>query len=322
MKALNLIPIGIILIIIFTIGKSVLPGGHIHQSNIALQELHSKNYLSLQKMKGELVELKKIEYPTKHNIWHIEHLEKQIAHISRYVNPNLIKPNSFLLKNLQHFCPVIVLIVIFLIYIWHQFRNKEVSASQPGLNNKPNRVHPGNDPVAEITHWQSMASGASNFKMQEFITTDTGIKVRVSFEVRLFCWAFILVGLIPALMEYAISWQDLDSIISPLVSFYGVFILIGVILRWIFIKNEIEFNQSARIIITSDKQYSFSNVYALQVISSIAGGHGNGIFRNNELNLILKNGNRINILNHGGKTAFYKQEEQLSKLLNVPVWQA
>ena len=33
-------------------------------------------------------------------------------------------------------------------------------------------------------------------------------------------------------------------------------------------------------------------------------------------------GQRINLLNHGGIEAFEYQESQLSKLLNVPVWQA
>ncbi len=84
---------------------------------------------------------------------------------------------------------------------------------------------------------------------------------------------------------------------------------------------KVEFNKVSKTIYMTGCKFPFNEVYALQVISSLAGGHGHGVYRNNELNIILNDGQRINILNHGGVAAFEYQERQLSKLLNVSVWQ-
>ena len=217
---------------------------------------------------------------------------------------------------------VSVIVIIAMIYILHYLRNKSAFTPPPGLNNGSHRVHPLNDPVAARTHWQSIAVGASNFQMQQIEINKTGLKVKASFEINLFCWAFIMIGLAPIIMEYVFLWQRLESLLKPLLSAYGIFFVSGVLLKFYFTRSTIEFNEASKTISTSNKNISFNDVYALQVISSISGGRGNGIFRNNELNLVLNNGQRINVLNHGGKPAFEYQELQLSKLLNVPVWQA
>ena len=151
--------------------------------------------------------------------------------------------------------------------------------------------------------------------------TTSGVMITSSFEVRLFYWAFIMMGLFPIFTEYLFFFQDIDYILSPIFNAHGAFILIGVAIKGYFIKNNISFNNADQTIIQKDRSTPFKDVHALQVISSLAGGHGQGIYRNNELNLVLKNGHRINLLNHGDEEGFEHQLIQINNLLNVPVWQ-
>ena len=317
-----LIPIIGVLIALFSVGKAMLPDGQINSAQMAVQKLHAANQISRQEMQAELEQLKKIQNPTDHNIWHMGHLEKSIAHLDRFDAPRFKASTSLAHHTLIPLSIVATIIIFALIYMWHYFRNRSKYALRPGLNNGPVRIHPNNDPIANKTHWQSMASGAAKFKMQQLETSKTGFNLSASFEIKLFCWAFIVGGLAPISIEYLFMWENIEFILDPLLSAPGMFVLVGVILSWAFTGNNIEFNKLSRSIHTSERNIPFSEVYALQVISSLAGGHGHGIYRNNELNLVLNDGQRINLLNHGGIEAFEYQELQLSKLLNVPVWQA
>ena len=317
-----LIPIIGVLIALFSVGKAMLPGGQINNGQMAMKKMQAANQISHQKMQAELEQLKKIQNPTDHNIWHMGHLEKSIAHLDRFVAPRF-KASTYLAYHTLIPLSIVATIIIFaLIYMWHHFISRSKYAPRSGLNNGSVRIHPNNDPIANKTHWQSMASSAANFKMQQLETSKTGFNISASFEIKLFCRAFIFGGLAPISIEYLFMWDNIEFILDPLLSVPSMFVLVGVILSWAFTGNNIEFNKLNRTIHTSERNIPFSEVYALQVISSLAGGHGHGVYRNNELNLVLNDGQRINLLNHGGIEAFEYQESQLSKLLNVPVWHA
>ncbi len=318
---LILLPIIGVLIAIFCLVKAILPDGQIDKGQIALQKMQAENQRSRLKMQTELVQLKELKNPTDHNIWHISHIEKSIAHLSRYDTPRFQTSTSLTRHRLIPMSIVATIAIVAFIYIWHYVRNRSKFAPRPGLNNGAVRIHPNSDPVAAKTHWQSMAAGASNFKMQQLEKSNAGLIIRASFEVKLFYWAFIFTGLVPIVLEYFFLWNDIDFILDPLLSTCGIFVLVGMLLSWMFTGKRIEFNKVSKTIYTSERKFPFSEVYALQVITSLAGGHGHGIYRNNELNIVLNDGQRINVLNHGGVAAFEYQELQLSKLLNVPVWQ-
>ena len=318
---LILLPIIGVLIAIFSLVKALLPDGQIDKGQIALQKMQAENQRSRQKMQTELLQLKEIQNPSDHNIWHIAHIEKSIAHLSRYYAPRFQTSTSLTRHTLIPLSIVATIAIVASIYIWHYFRNRSKFVPRPGLNNGTVRIHPNSDPIAAKTHWQSMAGGASNFKMQQLEETNADLIIKASFEVRLFCWAFIFTGLVPILLEYLWLWDDIGFIFDPLLSACGIFVLVGMLLSWMFTAKIIEFNKVSKTIHTSERKLPFSDVYALQVITSLAGGHGHGIYRNNELNIVLNDGQRINLLNHGGVAAFEYQELQLSNLLNVPVWQ-
>jgi len=313
-----ILPVIGILFAIYSVGKEILPGGQVYESQSVLQQQQTDNIEKRKQMQQELVQLKQIENPTKHNIWLIGHLEKSIAHLLRFEAPKYQAKHASLVP-----LSVLTNFAIFAsLFSWHYFKNRSKYLPRPGLNNHPKRIHPGQDLVAEKTHWQSMAGSASNFQTQTLITTEQGLKISASFEMRLFYWAFISFGLTPIVLHYILMAGSLESLIDQLLGPPAIFFAIGLLLAGMQRAKTVTFNRNTRTIYTLEGSTQFEEAHALQVITRLAGGHSRGVYHSYELNLVLKDGRRIHLLSHGAQMAFEHQESQLSELLGVPVWQA
>ncbi|EAT12059.1 hypothetical protein HF888_04515 [Bermanella marisrubri] len=312
-----IIPIITIAIALFSVGKQVADSPLLN-SNSALTDLYSDNRKKIEEMQSELATLKNVKNPSEHQIWHMAHLEKSIAHIQKHTPaPTTVDPvltGQF--KNLSMIATMMLFGVVGAAY---HYAKKAKRQPIRGFNHKPNRTSPFNDPVAQNTHWQSASTYASNFPTQKLLQTPKGYKVVMSIELLLICQCLIFMGLVPILIDHLIAGTRL---LDGLSSGYGALILIGVALWGGLALNTIEINTNERTIKKGKQRYSFNQVHALQVITSLAGGRGHGIYKNYELNLVFKDSERLNLLNHGGEAEFEQQTERLSKLLAVPVWEA
>ncbi|WP_250656959.1 hypothetical protein [Alkalimarinus coralli] len=66
-----------------------------------------------------------------------------------------------------------------------------------------------------------------------------------------------------------------------------------------------------------------ADIQALQLLSERCTSSGNGSRRSYysyELNLILNDGKRINVMDHGNKAALVEDAKVISIFLDVPVW--
>jgi len=63
-----------------------------------------------------------------------------------------------------------------------------------------------------------------------------------------------------------------------------------------------------------------STIHALQIISEHCSGSRGSSYRSYELNLVLKDGTRINVIDHGSISKLREDTYQLSQFLGVPVW--
>ncbi|MCD9562080.1 hypothetical protein [Tenacibaculum maritimum] len=65
----------------------------------------------------------------------------------------------------------------------------------------------------------------------------------------------------------------------------------------------------------------FQEIYALQIIEKFSKSkRSSNSYPSYELNIITKNGNRYNLLNHGDKTHLLSDMVKISKVLRVPIW--
>jgi hypothetical protein len=69
-----------------------------------------------------------------------------------------------------------------------------------------------------------------------------------------------------------------------------------------------------------------SDIHAIQLlqeyVSTSSSSGSSSRYYSYELNLVLKDGNRLNVVDHGKLSLIRTDAEQLGQFLNVPVWDA
>ena len=63
------------------------------------------------------------------------------------------------------------------------------------------------------------------------------------------------------------------------------------------------------------------DIYALQLIAEYVRGNKSSYY-SYEMNLVLKDGNRLNVVDHGNQTKLREDAQALATFLKVPVWDA
>ncbi len=188
----------------------------------------------------------------------------------------------------------------------------------------------GNDSIVQGNEiWESIASEGSNFYTQRLVKYSNGlIKVRPTVKQILFHLRFILSGLFALLVAFG-----LFVVLENHISIFPV--LIGGIFLWFGINN---MRQKETVIFDLDTaQFSkkeedqeninipFSQIHGLQLIEvynkeSRTNMGDSDRYYSYELNLILKNAERVNIMSHGDKNEMIKDTKMLAAYLSVPIW--
>lgn len=63
----------------------------------------------------------------------------------------------------------------------------------------------------------------------------------------------------------------------------------------------------------------FSNIYAIQIIREYVKSDKSSYY-SYELNLVLDDGRRLNVIDHGKKNEILEDARELGEFLDVPVW--
>jgi hypothetical protein len=194
------------------------------------------------------------------------------------------------------------------------------------------------DPVAMLTEWTPASGGGTNFRTHKLISSEVGrIEFQASLMSKVFSLIFVIVGLgvaIPIPMSRFSSGDfalDMEIII---VFLGGAFfaILGGALFVYgtapiVFDKQKDAFWRGRqapdRVFDTSTiKHYAkLKDIHALQLISERCRGK-NSIYYSYELNLVLKNGQRTNVVDHGDLNSLRADAASLSDFLKKPVWDA
>lgn len=208
------------------------------------------------------------------------------------------------------------------------------------LVRKPEPFDPSrfDDPLANKTEWTPAKRGGANFRTHKMITNSTQ---RVSFVatlgLKLFCTLFIVLGAgIPAFIIYSkfdaiASFTD-PEFIWPVV-FGLVFIAAGGIILFVGLKPRV-FDRTLGYywrgykgpgtMYNPDELAKFTRlhkIHAIQIIKERCQTR-NGSYYSYELNLVLDDASRINVIDHGNSSNLTDDADKLAKFLNVPVWPA
>jgi hypothetical protein len=188
-----------------------------------------------------------------------------------------------------------------------------------------------NDETATRTSWYPLKRGGANFRTHK-ISDKGGIEIFFvpTLGAYLMPLIFSLSGLIPLYM-YFTNDALRESISGFMYVIPFVPMIVGVVLFRKFTK-KIVFSGSEGVFYKgrkpdvppaqASKNFALLNdIYALQIIRERVRSSKSS-YNSFELNLVLKNGERLNVIDHGNLKRLREDAAQLAVFLKVPVWDA
>ena len=193
-----------------------------------------------------------------------------------------------------------------------------------------------NDPIAEQTDWSPLKGGGTNFKTHNLKKVHAQRMVfRCSLGMLLFGGIFFLVGvgvLVGCVIGFFNRGPDTEWQLFVFLPLFGLafgaagfFMLRGAMTPRVFDLSHGYYCRSRK-----KPEHAFdpseikdhvrlSEIHALQLLSEYCRGDKSSYY-SYELNLILKDGSRINVVDHGGRSAIIRDAQELSLFLGKPLW--
>ena len=189
------------------------------------------------------------------------------------------------------------------------------------------------DRVALITRWSPLESGGSNFCTHRLLSSRgtlaiddprTILQMKVTPAANLFCFLFISIGIVFSVMltnffndPSVVTSGNIPPAIVPFLPL--LFSVFGAGLLWWLYQKNVLFNKREGIYTSQGKNFPLNEVHAIQLISEYVAGSENSYY-SYEMNLVLNNGERFNVTDHGSFKAIRHDAEKLAHYLNIPVW--
>ena len=197
-----------------------------------------------------------------------------------------------------------------------------------------------NNPIAEKTEWTPLKPGGTNFRTHKFSKEQGSAQFKATKVSLFFSGIFMLGGLLaPVLMMTSIFKSGSTSgsfpFIINLVPF--LFFIVGFFLfrsstkpivfnktTGYFWKGRLKKNENP-----SQKPLKvyckLIDIVALQIVServrsSSSSSGSSSSFKSYEINLILQDASRLNVIDHGKRKKLMEDAEQLASYLGVPLW--
>lgn len=188
------------------------------------------------------------------------------------------------------------------------------------------------DSIAQDISWSPAKTGGANFKTHKLIKDAFKIRFVPTIFGHLFALLFAGVSIFLVLNEYTnifnatiegSSWlKKIVPLVFAVASGYLLyssyrpreFDLKNKIYRFGWLKPEIEISH-----LDNKHCLSFSHIHAIQILDEII-TDDDGSYTSTELNLVLKDGQRMNVIDHSSRASIMEDAKYLSQILIIPVW--
>ncbi|MEX0722797.1 MAG: hypothetical protein WD357_03070 [Gracilimonas sp.] len=214
------------------------------------------------------------------------------------------------------------------------FKKIKAKLAQLAVKPEPIDVSEFGDSLAESVSWSPAKGGGTNIKTHSLAKEDYNrYSFKATYSAVLFFGVFVLFGAIFPIVFITsnsegvglVSWESLGVI-----GFGLIFMGAGLFMGYRFMR-PIVFDKSVGFFWKGWKQpemygsdnpkgaIRLSDIHAFQILSEYIKSD-NSSYHSYELNLILKDGNRHNVIDHGKLSALREDAKELSKFLGKPVW--
>ena len=186
-----------------------------------------------------------------------------------------------------------------------------------------------NDEVASKVAWSPAKSGGASFRTHSLERVDSNrLEFKASAGAKLFYAVFLLVGL-GIVIGFTVGAGLRGNVVPVLVG--TVFAVAGGAMFYfgaapiVFDKRKGSYWKGRTspydVRHTSELKHHapLGRIHALQIISEYVRGNKSSYY-SYELNLVLKDGSRINVVDHGSRSGLRTDAATLSDFLGVPVW--
>lgn len=195
-----------------------------------------------------------------------------------------------------------------------------------------------NDSLALEIEWSPAKAGGTNFRTHKLVKKGYNIlKFKPTIGAKLFSAVFALSGIGIAIFAVIGSLSEGGSVTGSeflfLLAFGLVFTAVGSFIYYKYSK-PIVFDKLTgnywkgfkepdhNTVISTDKNSCrLNDIHAIQILSEYVRGDKNSYY-SYELNLVLTDGTRLNVVDHGNKISIIQDAETLSAYLGKPVWNA
>lgn len=205
---------------------------------------------------------------------------------------------------------------------------------EKALNTQDVQQKKFNDPVASKISWLPLKRGqGANIKTRKLVRTSSQrLEFKKTLTMSILAWFTIAIalftwGIIFVEIELSISFiqeepKIIPALIAPALFFLGGLYLIGKSNAIRAFDKRLGYYIYSKVhLISKNKRIGFDKIYAIQLLSEyMPGGHDTSSYLSYELNLILKDGTRVNVVDHGNRTSIVEDSKVLSRFLDVPLW--
>jgi hypothetical protein len=192
------------------------------------------------------------------------------------------------------------------------------------------------DPVAEKADWTPLKPGGTNFATHRLLRAGSRLEFKISPGARIFSLVFLLAGL-GLLAGFAVSLalrrplvfreQDIVGLIWALFAGGGWFLhrhfnrpVVFDRRSGYFWKGRIPPDQLVSREVPKDS-CPLKEIHALQVIAERLPGDRSSYW-SYELNLVLQDGRRLNVIDHGSIKVIRTDAAAVTDFLQIPLWDA
>ncbi len=187
------------------------------------------------------------------------------------------------------------------------------------------------DSVASLTDWKPLVPGGANYRTAELVTVSPQrVEYRPTFNEKLFSILCLVVGVGCVVGGAFMQIQSDDLSIPGLFLIpLGIFLLVACIVQLRSASASCVFDLDAGLFCRGkvaakdqgDRCISLQRVYAIQLLREKI-RYPQSKYSTYELNLVLDDASRRNVVDHGDIKRLRKEADLLSKLLGVPLWDA
>lgn len=203
----------------------------------------------------------------------------------------------------------------------------------------PDAAVVGNDPVAAKTGWQPLASGGTNICTHRLKETKPGCcRFEMTRGAKLFVALFGLMGIgIPGIIAHEHwvkrggEWLAMDFLMPIVIG--AVFVGVSFFF-WRQMSRPRVFDRNYGLYwsvhtpperLDPAQRYQswvyLQEVHALQIVEEYVRGDKSSYY-SYELNLVMDDGQRLNVVDHGSVKKLREDADLLAKFLGVPLWDA